>query len=143
MKAWTGSNRGRFIKVFHQSTDDVRLIGVLLSFGKETMEVRSITGKCLIHTIELNITSSEIITPLDAMNECMAIMLNERAAKQEAKDTGDSDIYEDDYIEEDDPNEGHTDGEILDYLMDIAEVDTVEALENILEKHQGDLNEKR
>jgi hypothetical protein len=73
----------------------------------------------------------------------MAIMLNERAAKQEAKDTGDSDIYEDDYIEEDDPNEGHTDGEILDYLMDIAEVDTVEALENILEKHQGDLNEKR
>jgi hypothetical protein len=117
MKAWTGSNRGRFIKVFHQFTDDVRLIGVLLSFGKETMEVRSITGKCLIHTIELNITSSEIISPLDAMNECMAIMLNERAAKQEAKDTGDSDIYEggndrfvftdlndDDYIEEDEPD---------------------------------------
>jgi len=36
----------------------------------------------------------------------------------------------------DDPNEGHTDGEVLDYLMDIAEVDTIEALENILEKRQ-------
>ncbi|MAF42647.1 MAG: hypothetical protein CMI54_00570 [Parcubacteria group bacterium] len=32
--------------------------------------------------------------------------------------------------------EEHTDGEVLDYLMDIAGVDTVEALENILEKRQ-------
>jgi len=38
----------------------------------------------------------------------------------------------------DDPNEGHTDREVLDYLMDIAEVDTIEALENILEKHHGE-----
>ena len=32
--------------------------------------------------------------------------------------------------------ENHTDGEVLDYLMDIAEVDTIEALEDILEKRQ-------
>jgi hypothetical protein len=35
-------------------------------------------------------------------------------------------------------HENHTDGEVLDYLMDIAEVDTIEALENILEKHHGE-----
>ena len=34
--------------------------------------------------------------------------------------------------------ENHTDGEVLDYLMDIAEVDTLEALENILENHKGE-----
>ena len=67
-------NLGRFIKVFHQSTDDVRLVGVLLSFGTKTMMVRSITGKCLIHTMELDITSSEIISTDEAMEYYKNIM---------------------------------------------------------------------
>jgi len=38
-----------------------------------------------------------------------------------------------------DPNEGNTDREILDYLMDLAEVDTLEALEDILQHwHNGE-----
>lgn len=63
-------NLGRFIKVFRQSSenwDDVRTVGVLLSFGTKTMMVRSITGECLIHTMEIDTTYSEIISTDEAM----------------------------------------------------------------------------